>query len=192
MLSRMKKLVLIRHSKTLFEPEIPNVQWILSDTGQELAGLLALHGLVKGLGVLYASDQTKALETAVILARPNRHIIRVMPELTELTSITKKFFENFEETVKDLHEGRIEMINGGEKIDEGRTRFNMAVEKIANETEYVENVGIVAHGNILSIFASQYEDRPSYDIHHALGMPDIAVLDWSSKTFDIKFSETQL
>lgn len=188
----MKKLVLIRHSKTLFESETPNPQWILSDEGQELAQKLASHELVKSLGVLYSSDQTKALETAVILARPHRLAIRVMHELTELTSISKKFFDNFEATVKDLHEGKIDRINDGESVAEVATRCNGAIEKIANETIGIETVGVVAHGNIFSIFAAQYEDRPSYDIHHSLRMPDIAVFDWSSKTFDVKFGDIEL
>ena len=185
----MKKLVLIRHSKTIFEPKVPNPQWILSEDGQELAKKLAETDVVGRLGVLYTSDQTKALETAVLLARPHRLSIRVKHDLTEVTSITKKFFDNFEATVEAFHNGKIERINEGESVAEAKSRINEALEAIANETKDVEMVGLVAHGNILSILAAQYEDRHSYDIHHHLSMPDIAILDWSTKTFDIRFGD---
>ncbi len=183
----MKNLVLIRHSKTIFEKDVPAVQWILSDGGQVSASKMATLDLVASLDMLYCSDQTKALETAVLLARPHRHPIRVMHELTELTSITKKYFDPYEETVLALYTGKIENINGGESLAEGLARFITAIQKIADETPDMENVAVVAHANILSIFASQYDGRTAYELHEVIQMPDIAVIDWDTKKFSTKF-----
>lgn len=185
----MRKLVLIRHSKTIFEKEVPAVQWILSDAGQMSASNLAETDEVAKLDVIYCSDQTKALETAVLLARPHRHQIRVLHDLTELTSITKKYFDPYEETVHALYFGDIENINGGESIAEGLARFSAAINAIADETPDKDTVGVVAHANILSIFASQYDGRTAYELHEIIQMPDIAVLDWETKLFDKKFGD---
>jgi broad specificity phosphatase PhoE len=185
----MKKLVLIRHSKTIFEKEIPAVQWILSDAGQEVAAELAEDPVIAGLEMIYCSDQTKALETAVILARPYRHQIKVLHDLTELTSITKKYFDPYVETVHALYSGEIENINGGESLAEGYARFSSAVDQIASECSDIDTVAVVAHANILSIYASHFEERSAFELHEAIQMPDVAVLDWQTKKFDTKFGE---
>jgi broad specificity phosphatase PhoE len=184
-------LTFIRHSKTLFEPNVEAVRWVLSDKGVELATELSANSKITSLDIIYCSDQNKALETAVILAKPNRIAIRVEHDLTELTSITNKFIpddQSFESMVKDLHTGKVDRLNDGESIAEGLARFTACIEKIVALNSVCSNIGIVAHGNILSIFASVYEQRSSYEIHKVIQMPDIALFDWDKKEFISTFS----
>ncbi len=183
----MKKLILIRHSKTIFQPEVCNLQWRLSPEGVQMAETLARDPIIKTLNVIYCSDQTKALHTTILLAKDNYIPIKVIPELTEATSITKKFFENYEETVTNWYNNPGTRINEGETTEEALRRFSTAVEDIIMK-ESADQIGIVAHANVLSLFASQFEERTALELHNTIPMPSYAILDWESKLFIKKFS----
>ena len=70
-------LVLIRHSKSLVNPDIPIPTWGLSDEGIILAKKINELTQIKTLDVIYSSLQTKALETAV-LATKNRIPVKLI------------------------------------------------------------------------------------------------------------------
>jgi hypothetical protein len=123
-------LTLIRHSKTKFDKNIPNVLWQLTDEGIELAGKLSLSEDIMNIDVVYSSLQTKALQTALILAKDNNIPIKTKPDLTELSSITNGIIKDYEGEVGKLYSGEIQRINHGETISEGKGRFNKAIDKI--------------------------------------------------------------
>jgi len=102
------KLVLIRHSKTILNKEVPNEQWILSEEGIRLAQELSYNSIIKECEVIYSSLQTKALETALLLGKNNYIPIRTEQSLTETTSVTNGFFENFEDEIIKWHKAVIE------------------------------------------------------------------------------------
>jgi broad specificity phosphatase PhoE len=74
--------ILIRHSKTDRNPQAPITCWGLADEGVQLANELSQKDVIKNLDVVYASFQTKALETAVLLAKPNATPIKADDNLT--------------------------------------------------------------------------------------------------------------
>lgn len=135
------EIIFIRHSKTKVDPTIPITSWGLSEEGIEFARKLSSHPSVKTLDVIYTSFQTKALETAVLLAKPNGVSIRPDNGLTEVTSLTEKFEDNFdiyEQRVKDYYHGKIERINNGESINEAQERFIREGTEVSPETR--ENI----------------------------------------------------
>lgn len=170
------KFVLIRHSKTLLDKEVANEQWILSEEGICLAQELSKLPIIKKCNVIYSSLQTKALETALLIAKPNHIAIKTNANLTETTSVTNGFFDNFETEISKWHEGDYQ-INNGETKAESLNRFKNALEEIALKERDSEYVGIVAHGNVLAIFSELYSDKSSYEIHQNIKMPDVALLD---------------
>ena len=183
------KITLIRHSKTLIEPEKAITQWGLADEGIEKAKILSGNHLIKDIQVLYSSLQTKALETALYLAKPNGIPIRTNNDFTEISSFTTRFIskeEGYDQGVYDFYHDKVDRIAGGETYGEALTRFNNALEAVIEvETKRgVENIGIVSHGVILSYFTPQYADVTPYDLLNKIQMPDIAVLDWDTKKFD--------
>ena len=177
------KLVLIRHSKTLLNKEMPTEQWILSEEGIKLAQKLATKAIIEKCEVIYSSLQTKALETALLIAKPNYIPIKTEQSLTETTSVTNGFFEDFENEISKWHKGEYR-INDGETKAESLERFKNAIDRVVARESHRNYVGIVAHGNVLSIFSEYYSDKPSYDIHKTLQMPDLAVLDTSDWEFE--------
>jgi broad specificity phosphatase PhoE len=182
------RIELVRHSKTLVEPQKPIVRWGLSNDGIERAKALSGTDVIKGIDVLYASLQTKALETAVYLAKPNVIPIKINNDFTEITSFTNRFItkeQGYEQGIYDFYHGTIDRIADGENSEEALRRFNTALERvIAEESKNgVNTLGIVSHGNILSFFTAQYADVTPFSLHDKIQMPDVAVLDWDTKKF---------
>lgn len=175
------QLVLIRHSKTTLEKDKSNLVWQLSPEGIALAEQLSQNPSIKNLEVLYSSDQTKALHTALLLAKDNYIPIRVEQSLTEATSITNGFFENYEKEMGNWHTDPTYRINNGETTEEALIRFSIIIDRLVARHTTIERLGIVSHANILSLFTSQYESRTSLEIHHAIRMPDYAIVDWDTK-----------
>lgn len=191
------KLILIRHSKSLPNPETPIPQWGLTAEGTELAKSLAQKSVIKKLEVIYSSLQTKALETAGLLAKSHNLPVKTNKDLTEISSFTKGLIgqkpgdEEFEKFVEDFYQGKIERFRGGETYQEALKRFIRAIQQIIKEETVrgVENIGVVSHGNILSFFSAQYCEYPPLEIHKMIKMPDISVLDWDQKKFVSFFGE---
>lgn len=186
------KFVLIRHSKTDRNPVVPILQWGLSDSGIKLAQELSHNEIIKNLDVVYASFQTKALETAVLIAKPNAIAIKADDRLTEVTSFTGPFekdFDKYTQNVHDYYEGTIDRISGGETKAEAVARFTAALEDIAHKEADKEHVGIITHGNILTLFTAQYREVDCYALHTQIKQPDVAVFDWNAKQFISFFGE---
>jgi broad specificity phosphatase PhoE len=186
------KFVFIRHSKTDRNPQVPITCWGLVDRGVELAKELSQKDVIKDLDVVYASFQTKALETAVLLAKPNAIPIKADDGLTEVTSFTGPFeadFDLYTKNVHDFYSDNLDRIAGGETKAEALERFNAALGSIAKAESDKDFVGIVTHGNILALFSAQYRDVDPYALHTAIEQPDIAVFDWDEKKFETFFGQ---
>lgn len=181
------KIVLIRHSNSEVEPEKYNPLWRLSEKGVTRANELAQHPLIQNIEVIYTSDQLKAIHTGIIVAAEIGVPLHQVPELTELTSLTNEWKADFDGFVHDIYTGVIERWKDGESLEEARMRFSGSIAEIVQNTPEHDTIGIVAHGNVLSLFAAEYEERTAHEIHQIISQPDLAVFDWKSKTFETTF-----
>jgi len=179
------RLILIRHSKTKPVSNIPIPLWGLTNDGIKEATNLIMNPLVRGIDVMYSSLQTKALETALILSKPNSIPIRTHAGLTEISSFTKKFFGSpgYENNVKAFYTGKVERLLGGETYKEALQRFESALVEIITRESDKSSIGIVSHGNILSFFSARYSEQNPLYFHDVIKMPDIASFDWDRKKF---------
>lgn len=187
------KLVLIRHSKSLVNPDVPINTWGLADEGIALAKKMQENKAVQEIQVIYSSLQPKALETA-ILATKNRGVpLRTDDRLTEITSFTKQFVDliTLEKNTKDFYTKNDVSFFGGETQEEALKRFNQAIEEIVAKEKEVETIGIASHGATLTCFAAQFIEKDPYEIITNLGQPDVALFDWTNKKFVSFFGETQ-
>ncbi len=176
------KILLIRHSKTIADKDKSSLLWKLSDEGITLAKKLSENKYIKQCQVIYSSQQTKAIETALLLAKNNYIPIKTNANLTETTSVTNGYFANFDFEVAKWHQGNYRILDGETK-DETLLRFNKAVSDIAAKETDQDMIGIVAHGNVLAIFTQQFLDMESFEIHKNINMPDLALLDYDNKKF---------
>jgi broad specificity phosphatase PhoE len=178
------KILFIRHSKTVLDQTHSNLVWKLSEDGVQAAEQLSHNDLIKQCQVMYSSLQTKALETALILAKNNNIPIKTLADLTETTSVTNGFFENFAAEMEKWHMGEYR-INNGETKAESLQRFNLAIQQIMQSENSIDMLGVVAHGNVLAIFSQQFIDQSSYAIHKQIAMPDIALFDVETQKFSL-------
>lgn len=179
------KMVFIRHSKSLVNPNIPITSWGLSEEGRILAKKLNSLSQIKTIEVIYSSLQPKALETAA-LATENLGIqIKTDNNLTESTSFTNKFvsLKELEENTRKYYAEKILSIHGGETFVQAQERFAKALEEIVKKEQGKENIGIVSHGNILAGFVSQITRTDPFEIVEKIAQPDVAVFDWDRKQF---------
>ncbi len=181
------KVVLIRHSNTKVESEKYNPLWALSEKGVANAVMLADHPLLQDIEVLYTSNQLKAIHTGILIAEKLGIFMKQREDLTELTSLTNDWKEDYVGFIHDIYSGTIERHDDGESLAEATKRFTDTVASIVVDEQDKRTIGIVAHGNVLSLFASQYENRDALAIHNAITMPDIAVFDYETKTFATHF-----
>jgi broad specificity phosphatase PhoE len=177
-------IVFIRHSKSLVNPDIPIPTWGLSEEGVTLAKKLNELIQIKTLDVIYASLQTKAIETAVLVTKNTGIPIKTDNRLTETTSFTNKFvnLEQLEQNTKNYYSNPKISINNGETLEEALNRFNTAISDIT-KFENKDNIGIVSHGNILASFSAQYIKPSAYELVKNIKQPDIAVFNYDTKKF---------
>ena len=186
------KFVFIRHSKTQIDPNVPILLWGLSEKGVELAKNLSQNEIFKKIKVVYSSLQTKALETSVLICKPNLIPIKTDNRLTEVTSFTGPFELDdviHTKNIHDYHKGLTLRINNGETKVEALKRFNQSLIDISIAEDTSDYVGIVSHGNMLAIFSSQYQNVDSYELHTKIKQPDMAIFDFESKKFISFFGE---
>lgn len=186
------KLVLIRHSKSLINPQIPIVTWGLSDEGVNLAKQLGDNEYIQKMQVVYSSLQPKALETAILATKNHGAYIKTDDRLTEITSFTNRFVQDhveYQKNIKNFYTGKVKKLFDGETAEEALKRFKQAIEDIVAHEIDSEFVGIVSHGNILAHFVSQFIERDVYRLAESIKQPDVAVLDWETKKFEIFFGE---
>lgn len=185
-------ITFIRHSKTEPNSEIPIVLWGLTDEGIKRASDLSQSDDIRKIEVMYASLQTKAIETGLLLAKPNTIPMKFNNGLTEVTSFTINYepdFELYQKKSDDMYSAIVERIDGGESLAEALERFNKTLNEIVSEEKDKNNIGIVSHGNMLGLFTSQYINKPPKEIQTSLKMPDYAIFDWDNKKFIKNFSQ---
>lgn len=184
-------LILIRHSKSLVNPNIPIATWGLSEEGVILAKKLNKITQIKTLDIIYSSLQPKALETAILATKNTGIPIKTDNRLTESTSFTNKFItpEQLEQNSKKYYSDKKSTFSNGESFEESLGRFVVAINDIVSSETDKRNIGIVSHGNVLTAFASQFTNEDAYEIHESMRYPDIAILDWDSKQFITSFGE---
>lgn len=186
------EILFIRHSKTEVDPRIPIANWRLSNDGIKLAKDLSANSIIKRTEIFYTSPQSKAVETVIFLAKPNGIPVKENADLTEVTSFTGTFekdYEKHKQNVKNYYLGKIDRISGGETQQEAIARFTRALESIVTVEKGKKYVGIVSHGNILTLYSAQYKNIDCYVMHAQIKQPDMAIFDWEKKKFISFFGE---
>lgn len=171
----MPNLVFIRHSQSQPDPAIPASQWRLTGEGRRRCHRLAEKLRPYNLDLIVTSAEPKAIETGELAAQKLGIPWRVRENLHEQARETAPFFETeaeFMETVASLFARPVELVFGEETGLEARDRFARAVESIMAAYPQ-ENVAIVTHGTVLSLFASQYTGQAVLSFWQSLGMPAI-------------------
>ena len=171
----MPNLILVRHSQSQPDPKIPSRLWSLTVEGQRHCEPLAELLIPYNLDVIVTSTEPKAIQTGELVAQRLEVSCRIMKNLHEHARETAPYFgtrKEFLEAVATFFARPAELVFGDETALEARDRFTEAVKSVI-AAHPKENIAIVTHGTVLSLFASQHTGQESYSIWQNLGMPAV-------------------
>jgi broad specificity phosphatase PhoE len=172
-----RRLLLIRHAAPLILRDMPARDWPLSDEGRrackEFAGRLAAYQVA----VIVSSAETKARETAAILAAQlgltagedaglNEHRRENVPYLDR---------PNFEASIRRLFVEPDTLVFGLETATQAYTRFAGAVARTL-AAHPAGDVALVTHGTVMTLYAERHAGVEPFAFWQALTMPDLVVL----------------
>jgi broad specificity phosphatase PhoE len=181
----MRNLVFVRHSQTWPDSDIPSREWFLSKEGRRRCEPLAVRLQPYDLDLIVTSVELKAVETGELVAKRLRIPCRAAANLHEHERESASYFETragFVEAVRNLFAYPDKLIFGDETGLAAKQRFEKAVDSVmvANPRE---NIAIVTHGTVLSLFVSDLTGCEIYPFWQKLGMP--AVLAFSYPTMKL-------
>lgn len=186
----MKKyLILVKHSVPEIVESLPASEWRLSDLGRARAERLAEQLKHYQPEVIVSSKETKAKETADIIAGIPRLEIRVAEDLHEhdRSNVPYLAYDEFQASVREFFQKPGEIVFGKETADQAYARFYRSVHAILNEHTN-KTVVIVTHGTVISLFVSRLTGRSDFEIWNMLGLPSFIAMDLHSRTLVVKSS----
>lgn len=173
----MQTLILVKHSLPEIDPSVPAKEWVLADEGRRRARILGDRFDRYHLDLVFSSTEPKAIETAEIASSSLKIPMEVVDGLHEHERVNAGFLvkERFEQSIRRFYEQSSELVFGVETADNAHDRFSRAVHKLTDRYP-TENIAIVTHGTVLSLFVSRISDLEPFALWKQLGLPSWVVL----------------
>lgn len=181
-MSKYRQLILIKHSLPEIIENIPAREWNLSDEGRIRALKLAEKLKPYNPEVIISSVEPKAQQTAAVIAERLGLKFTMMDGLHEHDRSGTPFYSNesFQSLVRKLFDEPHTLIFGNETGAQALGRFRESIETIL-ESYKDNNVAIVSHGTVISLFVSWLTKMDGYRLWKELGLPSFVVLDMQNK-----------
>jgi len=180
------KLLLVKHSISNHNPHQPAHEWGLTDEGVIRCQALATHLAPYHPRRLFASTMPKALHTAqeVSQAFDNIPVIEnlLLEEHSRKSNAPYGSTETFHALIKQMFEQPDTLIYGDETANEALHRFSRGIDAVLKQADADENVVVVAHGTVNTLFTAHHNTIDSYDLWLRLKLPSVIVLDLPSFT----------
>ncbi len=173
----MQTLVLVKHSLPEIDPAVPAIKWHLSEEGCVRSRILGEKLDRYDLNVIVSSIEPKAMETAEIAAGVLNIPTRIVQGLHEHERSKVGFLEQerFEQSVSHFFARPADLVFGEETADSAHDRFSKAVYELSDHFPR-ENVALVTHGTVLSLFLSRISELEPFALWKQLGLPSWVVL----------------
>jgi len=140
----------ITHPQVKIDPQVPVPKWGLSDIGAERARKAASSDWAKRLARIVSSDETKAIETAEILAEASGAKIEIVHGMHENDRTATGFLppDKFEEAANWFFAHPQESFRGWERAVDAQARIVSAVEAILSSHDRNAPIAFVGHGGV--------------------------------------------
>jgi broad specificity phosphatase PhoE len=140
----------ITHPQVLIDPDVPVPRWGLSDVGRDRAEKAACLGWTKLLGRIISSDETKAIETAEILAEAAGVTIEIVENIHENDRSATGFLAppEFEAAADRFFAHPNDSFKGWERAADAQARMIAAVEAILADHDPAVPIAFVGHGGV--------------------------------------------
>jgi 2,3-bisphosphoglycerate-dependent phosphoglycerate mutase len=175
----VSKLVLIKHAMPILSGTMPSNEWILSDDGKEKSKRLAEYLKDYQMTNIYCSTEPKAIETASIAGDILEKEVVVTEQIHEheRTSNRKIFpIAEFHEKMRKFFRYPDVLIFGDETATIAKQRYLKAVQSIVDNEQDGNDIVIISHGTVMTLFVSHYNEVNQFDLWDSLGLPSIIEL----------------
>ncbi|WFU47805.1 histidine phosphatase family protein [Sinorhizobium terangae] len=142
--------VYLTHPQVKIDPAIAVPKWGLSELGRDRARAAASTPWVRSLGRIISSHETKAVETAAILARAAGIPVETDEEMGENDRSATGFLppQAFEEAADWFFAHPNESFKGWERAIDAQTRIWNAVSYILDRHDPAIPIAFVGHGGV--------------------------------------------
>ena len=173
----MSKLVLIRHSKAEVDPTQPAQEWRLGETGWRRAKLLAGRLNSFGPTVIWSSKETKAIETAGVIAVAFQVPVRVTDGLEEHHRSGTPYFPTqleFEGAIERFFAKPDHLVLGTETAEQALKRFTSAINQAIALGDW--HTVVVTHGTVMALYVASKCGVSPMEFWQRLGLPSFVVI----------------
>lgn len=176
-------LILVKHSMPDIKQDLPAREWRLSEEGVERARQLTERLSEYQPQVLVSSPESKAVETAGMIARKHQLTLNIFRDLHEHDRSNVPYLskQDFEKAVREFFTFPDKLVFGIETADQAYERFSDAVQLILKIYKG-KTIVVVSHGTVISLFVSRLTGMSDYSLWKELGLPGFVVLDMLSKS----------
>ena len=171
----MRYLLLIRHSQSQAEPDVPAKNWCLSADGRRRCENMAKKVATYAPQQIITSREPKAAETGQLIAASLTIPFSTAENLHEHERDNLPFLsqDEFNSSIKCLYDHPDQLVMGDETAEQASARFDTAVQSVLLENS--GSIAIVAHGTVMSLFAAKHTNIEAYSLWNRLGMPAMLV-----------------
>lgn len=143
------KIYFITHPEVQVDPARPVPRWSLSEKGVARMTKFAARGVLDDVAHIWSSGETKAIESANILAARLKLPVQIEEELHENDRSATGFLPppEFEATADQFFAHPNESIRGWERAVDAQGRIIGAVDRVIAASPN-GNVAIIAHGGV--------------------------------------------
>jgi broad specificity phosphatase PhoE len=183
----MSLLILVKHSLPEVIESVPATEWNLSERGRTRSRELAKRLIQYQPDEVFSSVESKAKQTAEIIAIELGLTMCVVDGLHEQDRKNVPYLsdEQFQSSAREFFEKPDKLVFGGETADQAHERFHQAVYSVLGRFPG-RTIVLVAHGTVISLFVSRLIGISDVLLWKELGLPSFIVLDLQSNSLVTK------
>jgi broad specificity phosphatase PhoE len=151
----------ITHPQVRIDPAVAVPKWGLSETGAARARLAATRPWARQLGRIISSDETKAIETAALVAAGGLSV-EVIEGMHENDRSATGFLAppEFEKAADWFFANPTASFHGWERAIDAQARIVSKVEEVLRQHDPKVPVAFVGHGGVGTLLKCHLEERP--------------------------------
>lgn len=151
----------ITHPQVQIDPDVPVPRWGLSDKGRARAQAAAKRPWARMLRRIISSDETKAIETAEILAKSSGTLVEIVEGMHENDRSATGFLPppEFEKAADWFFAHPTESFHGWERAIDAQTRIVSRVDALLADHDPHLPIAFIGHGGVGTLLKSHLEKR---------------------------------
>ncbi|MDQ6438105.1 histidine phosphatase family protein [Mesorhizobium sp. LHD-90] len=155
----MAQLIFVTHPEVRIDPRVDVRQWSLSPAGVERMRLFAAGDVVRNVGAIWSSTETKAREAAEILAHALSLEVRADRDLGENDRTATGFLPpiEFEKVADQFFANPEESVRGWERAVDAQRRIRCTVDRIIRGHRGGD-LAIASHGAVGTLLKCSYKE----------------------------------